>query len=361
MNSTQKNPDNSNIDIIKFSSQLLEQELVFNFWREGIKPLFLCEIKEDHDVEHIHQKLGRIDQIIVSKGGFSSQLFVRDRKHLLRNDHSDHILMQWYVKGSCHACNGGRDFVQSPEHIVLMDLGYECLSSTISPSSEVISIAIPRELLQEFWGPVGNLAGLSLPVNSTKGSLLKSFMISLCEEMDTIKVTDASAVAEATMQMVSSLFQSEFKQTDASKEIVETQLRSLINDFIIANLRNPRLGTDMLLEKFHCSRATLYRLFQIDGGVASYINRLRLKRCYKYLISSKVKKSQISELAESWGFSNRQQFNRQFRQHFGVLPSNVVFQCVNNLTCKLNYHSDQELDFYKMASWIKTLGSVAKS
>ena len=71
----------------------------------------------------------KIDQIVVAKGGFSSQLFVRDRKHLLRHDDSDHIVMQWYAKGSCHAHNGGRDFIQSSEHIVMMDLGYESFSS----------------------------------------------------------------------------------------------------------------------------------------------------------------------------------------------------------------------------------------
>ena len=363
MNTTLEKPNNSSLDIIKFDAQVLEQDHLFDFWREGIKPLFLCEMKEDHDVRHIHQKSAKLDQIVVARGGFSSQLFVRDRKHLLRNDDSDHIIIQWYAKGSCHAYNGGRNFIQSPENIVLMDLGYESFSSTISPFSEVITVIIPRELLQESWGAIDNLAGLSLPVNSTRGSLLKNFMISLCEEIDTIKPVDTSTVAQATIHMVSSMFQGEFKQTDAVEGIVNIELRLLIKDFIAANLRNPRLSADMLLERFHCSRATLYRLFQTQGGVVRYINQLRLQRCYKNLISRKVERSQIGKVAQYWGFSNRQQFTRQFRQYFGVSPSDVVAYSVDNLRHKFSHNSNNNIDINsrRLASWFKALGCTTEN
>ena len=86
MNTTLGKPDNkklnnSSLDIIKFENQTLEHDRVFDFWREGLKPLFLSEIKEDRDVRHINHKMVKIDQIIVAEGRFSSQLFVRNRKH----------------------------------------------------------------------------------------------------------------------------------------------------------------------------------------------------------------------------------------------------------------------------------------
>ena len=365
MNTISKKSDNresnNSLDLVEFDSQILEQNDVFEFWREGIKPLFLSEMKEDHDVRHIHHKMVKLDQIIVAKGGFSSQFFVRNRKHLLRHDDSDHIVMQWYVQGSCHARNGGRDFIQSSEHIVMMDLGYESFSSTISPFSEVITITIPRELLQEYWGCIDNLAGLSLPVSTTRGALLKKIMISLCEEVDTIKPADASTVARATTYMVSSMFQREFERVDAAEGIIETELKFLVKDFIAANLRNPQLSIDMLVNKFSCSRATLYRLFKTQGGVARYINQLRLQRCYRHLISSNVKRSQITQIAQYWGFSNRQQFTRQFKQQFGISPSDAVASDANNLTHQFNNNSSNNIDTnsYRLASWIKSLGSTA--
>ena len=357
--SDNRESNNSSLDIIEFDSQSLEPDYVFELWREGIKPLFLSEPKKDHDVRHIRHKMVKLDQIVVAKGGFSSQLFVRNKKHLLRHDDSDHIIIQWYAKGSCHAHNGGRDFIQSSEHIVMMDLGYESFSSTISPFSEVITITIPRELLQEYWGSIDNLAGLSLPVNSTKGALLKNFMISLCEEVDTIKPADASTVAQATTHMVSSMFQREFIQLGAAEGIVEVELKSLIKDFIVANLHNPQLSIDMLINKFNCSRATLYRLFQTSSGVARYINQLRLQRCYKHLVSSNVKRSQIANIAQYWGFSNRQQFTRQFKQHFGISPSDVVACDADNLIHRFNSNNNINPNSYKLASWLKSLGSTA--
>ena len=351
--------NNSSLDIIEFDPQSLEQDRLFELWREGIKPLFLSEMKEDHEVRHIHHKMVKLDQIVVAKGGFSSQLFVRNRKHLLHHDDSDHIVMQWYMKGSCHAHNGGRDFIQSSEHIVMMDLGYESFSSTISPFSEVITITIPRELLQKYWGPIDNLAGLSLPVNSTRGALLKNFMISLCEELDTIKPADASTVAKTTMHMISSMFQGEFKQLGAAERITTVELKLLVKDFIAANLRNRQLSIDMLINKFNCSRATLHRMFQAQGGVARYINQLRLQRCYKHLISSNVKRSQITAIAQYWGFNNRQQFTRQFKQHFGILPSDAVASDVDRPIRLFNNNNNNiDINSYRLASWIKSLGST---
>ena len=357
-----KKSNSSSLDIIEFDSQSLEADHLFELWREGIKPLFLSEKKKDHDVRHIHHRMVKLDQIIVAKGGFSSQLFVRNRKHLLRHDDSDHIVVQWYVQGSCHAHNGGRDFIQSSEHIVMMDLGYESFSSTISPFSEVITITIPRELLQEYWGSINNLAGLSLPINSTRGALLKNFMISLCEELDTIEPADASTVARATTHMVSSMFQRELKQIDVAEEIIEAELKLLIKDFIAANLRNPKLSIEMLINKFDCSRATLYRMFQTQGGLSRYINQLRLQRCYKHLIYSNAKRSQITQIAQYWGFSNQQQFTRQFKQYFGISPSDAVASGVNSLTHQSHDSSSNNIDpnSRRIASWLKSLGCTAR-
>ena len=354
-------PNNSILDIVEFDSQVLEQDDVFEFWREGIKPSILSKTKKDRDSSHLYHKLVKLDQIVVCKGGFSSQLFIRDRKHLLGHDDSDHIMMQWFAKGGCSVHNGGHNFVESSEHIVLVDLGYETFSSTISPFSELITVIMPRELLQEYWGPINNLAGLSLPVNSTKGALLKNFIISLCEELDTIKPADASTVAQATMHMISSMFHDKFKQINAAEGIVEVELRLLIKDFIAANLRNRQLSIDMLVKKFNCSRAMLYRMFQTQGGVARYINRLRLQRCYKQLVSSNVERSQITKIAQYWGFSNRQQFTRQFKQHFGISPSDVVASGTDNLTHRLNSNSNNNIDTnsYRLASWFKSLGHTA--
>lgn len=362
----QKKPDNENLEVIEFNSQLLEQDCVFDFWRESIRPLFLAERKDDHKAEHIHHKVVKIDQIVVATGGFSSELFVRNRKHLLRNDDSDHLVIQWYVKGKCYVENGRCDYIQSPEHIVIMDMGYESFSNTVSLSSEIISFIVPRELLQEYWGPVDNLAGLSLPVNSTRGMLLKNFMVSLSEQLDNIRVSDASTVAQTITYMTSSMFQDEVKKLETAPEIIEVELRLLIQNFILENLRNPQLNADMLIQRFHCSRATLYRLFQRYGGVSRYINGLRLQRCYKHLAIGNIKRSQITKMAQYWGFSNRQQFTRQFRQYFDVSPSDVIIANADNLAFEVSHnsgnydHNAHIIDSYRLASWLKELGYFTK-
>lgn len=90
---------------------------------------------------------------------------------------------------------------------------------------------------------------------------------------------------------------------------------------------------------------------------------MRLRRCYKHLIFGNVERSQIAKIAGYWGFSNRQQFTRQFRQHFGVSPSDVVAYGADGLTHKFIYNSNNNIDInsFKLANWIEELGYTATS
>jgi len=55
---------------------------------------------------------------------------------------------------------------------------------------------------------------------------------------------------------------------------------------VIAHLDDLDLGVATLEEAFHCSRASIYRQFEDEGGVAAFVRWERLQRCYVELASS---------------------------------------------------------------------------
>jgi AraC-like DNA-binding protein len=77
---------------------------------------------------------------------------------------------------------------------------------------------------------------------------------------------------------------------------------------------------DKLARTFGLSRASLYRLFEPVGGVASYIRTRRLARARQELTTPGLEDRRIGPIAYRAGFQSIPAFNRAFRAAYGQTP-----------------------------------------
>lgn len=91
-------------------------------------------------------------------------------------------------------------------------------------------------------------------------------------------------------------------------------------DYIEANLNARNLNPTMLARAFGLSRASLYRLFEPVGGVATYIRSRRLERVRGTITTSGLTNRRIAPVAYGSGFKSIASFNRAYRQAFGETP-----------------------------------------
>ncbi|MEL7110100.1 MAG: AraC family transcriptional regulator [Pseudomonadota bacterium] len=96
-----------------------------------------------------------------------------------------------------------------------------------------------------------------------------------------------------------------------------------IQSYIEQNLHRLDLCAETLLPKFGVSRATLYRLFEEEGGVRNYIVDRRLFRALLDISSGPQRRGKIQQAAKSWGFSSAANFNRSVRHAFGGAPGSL--------------------------------------
>ena len=75
--------------------------------------------------------------------------------------------------------------------------------------------------------------------------------------------------------------------------------------------------------RFQLSRATLYRLFEPDGGLSRYIQDQRLHRAVMRLISSDFRNARMIDFAVDFHFSSDTTFVRAFHRQFGLPPGEV--------------------------------------
>ena len=93
--------------------------------------------------------------------------------------------------------------------------------------------------------------------------------------------------------------------------------------YVEGNLTARDLGAEKLAAVFGLSCASLYRLFEPVGGVASFIRERRLARAHQELTTPGLQNRRIGPIAYQAGFHSIAAFNRAFRATYGETPRNV--------------------------------------
>jgi len=118
-----------------------------------------------------------------------------------------------------------------------------------------------------------------------------------------------------------------FEVTLASSEVAALQrtVRRQAKGFIETRRAAGEAGitNDDVAKAAGVSRASLYRAFDEDGGVARYIQDRRLHHARRALRQRSGSAPTIADIAYAYGFASSSHFSRQFRAHFGYSPSEV--------------------------------------
>ena len=99
----------------------------------------------------------------------------------------------------------------------------------------------------------------------------------------------------------------------AAREQMSATLKDKARRCILQNLRSHRLGAEMLCRELGVSRSGLYRLLESEGGVAQYIQRLRLLESLAQLTDPSNRKP-IAVIADELGLIDSSSFSRAFRR-----------------------------------------------
>ncbi|MEQ8815742.1 MAG: helix-turn-helix domain-containing protein [Thalassobaculum sp.] len=338
---------------------MLPNEELFWHWRRGIAPYFesvpLADPRRPPLVPEIH--LYNAGGFLFFDTKFSRQKFVRDAGWLRRNDDSDHVGLQLFLRGGNQVENGGRDYYMGPGSVFAVNLGYEIDASCTD--AEVLSIILSRDWLSEHLPALLDARGAVFPEGSMAARLFGDFMLSLRRNLPTATNADAPLLSDAVLGMLRSLV--------ASGDPLSVEARSgvlaVLQQYVEDNLSEPDLGVETLCARFRMSRASLYRLFKDLGGVRDYIQRRRLLACFKALTTRANMSRGIFEVALDCGFSSPSHLATRFRQHFGMSPSEVR-------EAALSRHADGEVvlsgqgglsEVELMRRWTRELGASARA
>lgn len=259
---------------------------------------------------------------LLTYGRFSAARFDRTPKHVARGGF-DHYQVAMYLEGDTEFTAGRRVARLRPGDIVVIDVSQPNVTAMAAGRSgavHVMSLVLPRPLLAPLLGAPDSVSASLLSRESSTGRLLGERLLSLRRDGAQLKASDAAAavhgVAGLVAEAVGPARQAELAVAHASRQA----LLAAIKSYIERNLMSEAVNELALCRRFRLSRATLYRLFGPEGGLAHYVQERHLHRAFMRLISPASPQMRLIDLAVDHHFSSDNTFIRAFRRHFGLTP-----------------------------------------
>jgi AraC-like DNA-binding protein len=259
---------------------------------------------------------------IFFEGRFSAARLDRTPAHIARGGF-DHYQLSMFLDGETEFAAGRRVTRMRPGDVVLIDVAQANrtdMAAGRSGSIHVVALALPRPLLAPLLGTPDSISATLLARDSPAGRLVGERLLALRRDGAELRTDDAAVAVNGVAALVAEAVGPAGHAGLAVARASRSALLAAIKAHIETHLLSETVVVPALCRRFRLSRATLYRLFESEGGLAHYIQERRLHRAFMQLISPAGRRMRIIDLAVDSHFSSDNTFIRAFRRRFGLTP-----------------------------------------
>lgn len=300
------------------STDAIEPSLRDEYWREVTRPFCDTTVASTDNKATLEgtMRIRHLGGLTFGSTTFNAQRYRRDKTTIARSG-LDHYLVHVVMAGSIYGNFAGRDVVAAPGGICIIDLArpYECNVD----AGERLATTIPRASIDNLLG-ARDLHGCVLPVGHPMTRLIVDYLCGLHAVSGQLSAGEDVAVQDALTTLLSAGLANTAPVLDAPTSVLGQALRARALAYIDRHLADPMLGPDLLLQRFHVSRAHLYRVFSELGGVANVIKTKRLDAAYARIVDPRNATRPVARIAADFGFQDMGRFRKTFVARFGVSP-----------------------------------------
>ena len=299
-----------------FDSTAIEPTGRFEAWLEYMKPSHDIQpiVHESFLHPHVSSAGWVLDDLVLSDLVFSPISYRRRPGRA-----GACLLLRLYGEGHAYGLLDDCAFQTRPGEVHLFDQAPECRGAT-ADRHRLKSVFMPYSTIR--YEPGHHPPHIRVGADTAVGRILRSSIESLFAELPRVRRAEASALAAGFAGLVRGLLLAGAPSAGASRDF-DTARRLAMRRYLDENLSDPELGVASLCAAFGASRATIYRDFADEGGVARFVTRRRLERAFRDLGSGPPDRGRVRRVAERWGFACPYHFSRAFRRQFDLRPSEV--------------------------------------
>ncbi|MHA7817790.1 MAG: AraC-like ligand-binding domain-containing protein [Pseudohaliea sp.] len=282
-----------------------------------------CEVSPLATPWSLHRDMEswRVDGLLLSRWSMSAARHERSQA-LADSGGNDWLLLRILQRGQQALCIDDRHHVTATTDTILLtdwSLSWACNSS----ECDLITVGIPRSRLSASKLLNRKIPALSWERNSAGGRQLATMVELLWQQLPTLDAASAHSVALGFVGFLDGLLGNHPLLLRA--QYANTSRLAAMKFLLNEQLPDPELGVNTLCDHFGCSRATIYRLFEREGGVAAFIQRQRLHRCLRELVrGDQQTTASLDTLARHWRIGGVARLKHLLREHFGLDLHDVV-------------------------------------
>jgi AraC-like DNA-binding protein len=216
----------------------------------------------------------------------------------------------------------GRAIQAAPGALQFRDMGR--LAASRIDCVDVKTMLIPRNLAPAALLAPG-MHGLVLPPEMPAVRLLAAHMQALLQTAEDLSEPELDAAMQALMMIAAKAAGADLAIEGQVVVALQSTVRRTAVEFIERRLQAMQLPIDIdaVASAGGVSRATLYRAFDGEGGVNTYIQDRRLHHARSALRRRNAASPTVAHISEEFGFASSSHFSRLFRARYGYSPSEV--------------------------------------
>lgn len=305
------------------STAQMHPEFRNEFWRTLIRPIYEISSFDGDTKAPLEGKILSFSTGPLTIGAtfHNQQRYQRD-KRLIGFGGLDFYMIQMLTGGSLVGDFDGRDVKASLGDIVIIDLARTVRSE--ATAGRRLTTTLPRQALQKAVG-WQNLHGVVLSKDVASTRLITQFLGATLKIASQLTQDEAAAAQQALIHLFAAAIRglpNNFSAYEASDHSVS--LKEMIIAYIDQHALSPQLTVASIQERFHISRAHLYRLFEAENGISGLIKDKRLSAVLRAISRGEFRNSSTKQVAYQSGFETPEAFSRQFRARYGVSPKEML-------------------------------------
>ncbi len=228
------------------------------------------------------------------------------------------VFVHRYFEAGIRGLLGDLSIDRDPGQMYLMDQSRQVYC--IQFPNEVQGVFIPKDLIG--YDPDRHAPFIRFSDNRVQGALLYRTFDRVFRNVSRRDEVDPAALNQLLACIKTSL-SSDRRDGDVRRQAREA-MADMIRAYVDRNLAHFDISSATILRNFGLSRASLFRMFEGDGGFRRFVNRRRVHRAVLDISRSAKQRGAVSEAAERWGFSSDSNFNRAVKDEFGFSPGSLV-------------------------------------
>lgn len=185
---------------------------------------------------------------------------------------------------------------------------------------------VPGALVQETFPDPEALHGRMLACTTPLARLAAGHAISLARHIGGMTPAAAQSSVRTGAQLVVSAFGKQAGFEGNARAAARAAMFDQVRRHVQTHLHRADLTPESVLAALQLPRPTLYRMFQHEGGLGSYIRSLRLRQAASDL--ARYPHVMVTDIAYGAGFGSASDFSRAFRRTYGIAPQDFRVQAL---------------------------------